>query len=166
SSLQYQAPPFNRIRNRDYQSAIEEGMRRQLQEVDTIARQTAAPTFENTVVALERTGVLLTRSLKVFGGVVNANTNDTLQEIQTAEAPKLAAHGDAIYLNPRLFQRVESVYDRRAALNLGPEQLALLERYHRDFVRAGAKLSPADKTKLSALNQEEAKLSTSFQNKL
>ena len=107
SSLQYEAPQFNRIRNRDYQSAIEEGMRRQLREVDSIARQTAEPTFENTIVAMERTGVLLTRSLKVFGGVANANTNDTLQEIQTAEAPKLAAHSDAIYLNPRLFQRVE-----------------------------------------------------------
>jgi peptidyl-dipeptidase Dcp len=166
SSLQYQAPQFNRIRNPDYRSAIEEGMRRQLQEVDTIARQTSEPTFETTIVALERTGVLLTRSLKVFGAVVNANTNDTLQQIQTAEAPKLAAHGDAIYLNPRLFQRVESVYDRRARLNLTPEQMALLERYHRDFVRAGAQLSPADKSKLSALNQEEAKLSTGFQNKL
>ncbi len=166
SSLQYQAPQFNRIRNPDYRSAIEEGMRRQLQEVDTIARQTSEPTFETTIVALERTGVLLTRSLKVFGAVVNANTNDTLQQIQTAEAPKLAAHGDAIYLNPGLFQRVESVYDRRARLNLTPEQMALLERYHRDFVRAGAQLSPADKSKLSALNQEEAKLSTGFQNKL
>ncbi|HEV7367147.1 MAG TPA: M3 family metallopeptidase [Gemmatimonadales bacterium] len=166
SSLQYQAPQFNRIRNPDYQSAIEEGMRRQLREVDSIARQTSEPTFDNTIVALERTGVLLTRSLKVFGGVVNANTNDTLQRIQTTEAPKLAAHTDAIYLNPKLFQRVESVYDRRAGLNLTPEQMALLGRYHRDFVRAGAQLSPADKSKLSALNQEEAKLSTSFQNQL
>jgi peptidyl-dipeptidase Dcp len=166
SSLQYQAPLFDRIRNPDYQSAIEEGMRRQLREVDSIARQTSEPTFDNTIVALERTGVLLTRSLKVFGGVVNANTNDTLQRIQTTEAPKLAAHTDAIYLNPKLFQRVESVYDRRAGLNLTPEQMALLGRYHRDFVRAGAQLSPADKSKLSALNQEEAKLSTSFQNQL
>ncbi|HEY0350782.1 MAG TPA: M3 family metallopeptidase [Gemmatimonadales bacterium] len=166
SPLQYQAPQFNRIRNPDYQSAIEEGMRRQLREVDAIARQTSAPTFDNTLVALERTGVLLTRSLKVFGAVVNANTNDTLQAIQTEAAPKLAAHTDAIYLNPHLFQRVESVYSRRAQLGLAPEQSALLERYHRDFVRAGAQLSPADKTRLSALNQEEAKLSTAFQNKL
>ena len=166
SSLQYQAPQFNRIRNPDYQSAIEEGMRRQLQEADAIARQTSEPAFENTIVAMERSGVLLTRALKVFGGVANANTNDTLQKIQTDEAPKLAAHTDAMYLNPRLFQRVERVYDRRAQLNLSPEQMALVERYHRDFVRAGAQLSPADKTRLSALNQEEAKLSTDFQNKL
>jgi peptidyl-dipeptidase Dcp len=166
SSLQYQAPQFNRIRNTDYQPAIEEGMRRQLQEADTIARQASEPTFENTIAAMERTGLLLTRTLKVFGAVVNANTNDTLQQIQTAEAPKLAAHTDAIYLNPRLFRRVESVYDRRAQLGLTPEQKALVERYHRDFVRAGAQLSPADKTRLSALNQEEAKLSTDFQNKL
>ena len=166
SPLQYQAPQFNRIRNTDYQSAIEEGMRRQLQEANAIAEQTSEPTFENTIVAMDRTGVLLTRSLKVFGGVVNANTNDTLQAIQTEEAPKLAAHTDAMYLNPRLFQRVESVYNRRAQLGLTPEQNALVERYHRDFVRAGAQLPPANKTRLSALNQEEAKLSTDFQNKL
>ena len=166
SGLQYQAPEFNRIHDPDYQPAIEEGMRLQLKEVDSIARQTSEPSFDNTLTAMERTGVLLTRTLKVFGAVANADINDTLQEIQTAEAPKLAAHGDAIYLNPRLFQRVESVYDRRASLNLTPEQMALVERYHRDFVRAGAQLSPADKTKLSALNQEEAKLSNDFQNKL
>jgi peptidyl-dipeptidase Dcp len=166
SALQYQAPEFNRIRDRDYQPAIEEGMRRQLREADSIARQTSEPTFENTIAAMERTGVLLTRTLKVFSAVANANTNDTLQQIQAEEAPELAAHSDAIFLNPALFQRVENVYDRRAQLNLTPEQKVLVERYHRDFVRAGARLSPSDKSKLSALNQEEAKLSTDFQNKL
>jgi peptidyl-dipeptidase Dcp len=166
SSLQYQAPRFDRIHNTDYQPAIEEGMRQQLREVDAIAGETSPPTFENTVEALERTGVLLTRVLKVFNGVVNANTNDTLQQIQTDEAPRLAAHADAIYLNDRLFRRLKSVYDRREALNLTPEQKVLVERYHRDFVRAGAQLSAGDKRRLSALNQEEAKLSTDFQNKL
>jgi peptidyl-dipeptidase Dcp len=166
SSLPYQAPPFDRIRDTDYQPAIEEGMRRQLREIDVIASPASEPTFENTIVAVERTGVLLTRVLRVFGGVVNANTNPTLQQIQTDEAPRLAAHGDAIYLNDRLFRRVESVYDRRATLGLTPEQKALVERYHRDFIRAGAQLSEADKSRLRALNQEEARLSTAFQNKL
>src|SRR5918995_665109 len=121
SALPYQAPPFDRIRDADYQPAIEEGMRRQRGEFDSIARQKAQPTFENTIVALERSGVLLTRVLKVFGAVVQANTNDTLQQIQIEEAPKLAAQSDARYLNPRLFQRVQSVYDRRTSLNLNPE---------------------------------------------
>ena len=166
SSLPYQAPAFNHIRNADYQPAIEEGMRRQRAELDSIARQQAPPTFENTIVALERTGDLLNRALKVFGAVVQANTNDTLQRVQTEEAPKLAAHSDARYLDARLFQRVHSVYQRRATLNLSPEQNTLVERYHLDFVRAGAQLPESAKDRLRQLNQEEARLSTSFQNKL
>jgi peptidyl-dipeptidase Dcp len=166
SSLPYQAPAFDRIRNGDYQPAIEEGMRRQRAELDSIARQPASPTFENTIVALERTGELLTRVLKVFASVVQANTNDTLQRVQTEEAPRLAAHSDALYLDSRLFQRVHSVYQRRASLKLPTEQNTLVERYHRNFVRAGAQLSEAPKNRLRQLNQEEARLSTDFQNKL
>jgi peptidyl-dipeptidase Dcp len=166
SSLPYQAPAFDRIRNGDYQPAIEEGMRRQRAELDSIARQPASPTFENTIVALERTGELLTRVLKVFASVVQANTNDTLQRVQTEEAPRLAAHSDALYLDSRLFQRVHSVYQRRASLKLSTEQNTLVERYHRNFVRAGAQLSEALKNRLRQLNQEEARLSTDFQTKL
>jgi peptidyl-dipeptidase Dcp len=166
SPLLYEAPPFDRIRNTDYQPAIEEGMRRQLAEFDSIARQQTPPTFDNTIVALERSGDLLTRALKVFGSVVQANTNDTLQQVQTEEAPELAAHVDAMYLDPRLFRRVHTVFDRRASLGLTAEQNALVERYHRDFVRAGAQLSEAAKDRLRKLNQEEARLSTDFQNKL
>jgi peptidyl-dipeptidase Dcp len=166
SSLAYQAPAFDRIRNGDYQPAIEEGMRRQRAELDSIARQPASPTFENTIVALERTGELLTRVLKVFASVVQANTNDTLQRVQTEEAPRLAAHSDALYLDSRLFQRVHSVYQRRASLKLSTEQNTLVERYHRNFVRAGAQLSEAPKNRLRQLNQEEARLSTDFQTKL
>jgi peptidyl-dipeptidase Dcp len=166
SSLPYQAPAFDRIRNGDYQPAIEEGMRRQRAELDSIARQPASPTFENTIVALERTGELLTRVLKVFASVVQANTNDTLQRVQTEEAPRLAAHSDALYLDSRLFQRVHSVYQRRASLKLSTEQNTLVERYHRNFVRAGAQLPESSKNRLRQLNQEEARLSTDFQNKL
>jgi peptidyl-dipeptidase Dcp len=166
SSLPYQAPAFDRIRNGDYQPAIEEGMRRQRAELDSIARQPASPTFENTIVALERTGELLTRVLKVFASVVQANTNDTLQRVQTEEAPRLAAHSDALYLDSRLFQRVHSVYQRRASLKLSTEQNTLVERYHRNFVRAGAQLPEAAKNRLRQLNQEEARLSTDFQTKL
>jgi peptidyl-dipeptidase Dcp len=141
-------------------------MRRHLDEVDAIANQTAAPTFENTIVALERSGALLTRVLKTFAGETSANTNDTLQAVQTEESPKLAAHSDAIFLDDKLFQRVRQIYDHRAQLGLSPEQTYLVERYHLDFVRAGANLSEADKTRLRALNQEESKLTNDFQNRL
>jgi peptidyl-dipeptidase Dcp len=166
STLPYQAPRFDLIRDEDYQPALEAGMRQQLAEVEAIANQTAAPTFENTLVALERSGQLLTRVSKVFGAVTQANTDSTLERVQTEEAPKLAAHNDAIYLNPRLFQRVKSLYDRRAQLGLTPEQTRLVERYHQIFVRAGANLSEADKARMRELNREESTLTTAFGNKL
>src|SRR5439155_22820075 len=101
-----------------------------------------------------------------FLAVVGANTNDTLQKIQDVEAPKLAAHHDAIYLNDQLYRRVKNVYDRRESSNLTLEQKALIERYNRDFVRAGAQLSEADKIRMRSINQELSKLSTEFSNKL
>jgi peptidyl-dipeptidase Dcp len=166
NTLPFGAPPFDRLENADYQPAIEEGMRRHLAEVSAIVEQTAAPTFDNTIVALERSGELLTRVLKVFGGVTSANTNDTLQSVQTEEAPKLAAHSDAIYLNDALFERVRQIHDGRERLGLTAEQQFLVERYYLDFVRAGAKLSEPEKTRLRALNQEESKLTAEFQNRL
>src|SRR6266576_277098 len=109
SPLRYQAPPFDRIHDADYQPAVEEGMRRQLAEVAGIASDTAVPSFDNTIVALEHSGVLLTRAFKVFIAMTQANTDDTLQRVQTEEAPRLAAHLDAIHLNDTLFRRVRSV---------------------------------------------------------
>lgn len=166
STLPFQAPPFDRIRAADYQPAMEEGMRQQIAEIEAIANQTSAPTFDNTIVPMERSGALLTRSSKVFFALTSANTDSTLQRIQEQEAPKLAAHSDAIFLNDKLFQRVKTIYDKRESLGLTPEQSFLVEQYRRNFVRAGAQLSEADKTRLRALNQEESKLSTDFQNKL
>src|SRR5437667_2564121 len=166
SPLLYQAPPFDRIHDADYQPAVEEGMRRQLAEVAGIASDTAVPSFDNTIVALEHSGVLLTRAFKVFIAITQANTDDTLQRVQTEEAPRLAAHLDAIHLNDTLFRRVKSVYDRRGDLGLDSVQAFLVERYYRDFVRAGALLPEPDKARLRALNQEESKLATDFQNRL
>jgi peptidyl-dipeptidase Dcp len=166
SSLPYHAPRFDLIRNEDYQPALEEGMRQQLAEIDSIAKQTRPPNFANTIVAMEKSGALLTRASKAFFGVIGANTNDTLQKVQSLEAPKLAAHNDAIYLNDQLYQRVKSIYDRRAESNFTPEQMALVERYNRDFVRAGAQLTEPDKIHMRSLNQELSKLSTDFSNKL
>src|ERR1051325_1788126 len=166
SPLQYQAPPFDRIHEADYQPAIEEGMKQNLSEIGKIAEQDSAPTFANTIEARERSGLLLPRVLKVFFPLTQANTDDTLQKIQAEEAPKLAAHHDAIYLNPKLFARVNALYDGRDRLDLDPEQKFLLEKYHRDFLRAGANLSDADKAALRALNTEESSLTTDFQNRL
>jgi peptidyl-dipeptidase Dcp len=166
STLQYHAPPFDRIKDADYQPAMEAGMRQQIAEMEAIASQSAAPTFDNTIVPMERSGALLTRVAKVFNAVTGANTDDTLQHIQEVVAPKLAAHSDAIYLNGVLFQRVKSIYDRREALEFNPEQKFLVELYYKNFIRAGAQLAEADKTRLRALNQEESKLTTDFQNKL
>ncbi|MCE5233177.1 MAG: peptidyl-dipeptidase Dcp [Xanthomonadaceae bacterium] len=164
STLPFQAPPFDKIKDADYQPALEEGMKRHLAEIGKIANNRAPATFDNTVLAMERSGTLLTRVAKVFFAITQANTNDTLQKVEEAEAPKLAAHQDAIYLNPKLFARVQAIYDHRDGLK--PDQKFLVERYERDFVHAGAKLSEADKQKLRALNQEESKLSTEFQNRL
>ncbi|HEX7337662.1 MAG TPA: M3 family metallopeptidase, partial [Gemmatimonadales bacterium] len=166
STLPYQAPPFDRIKVEHYQPALEEGMRRHLAEVESIAGASSEPTFDNTVAALERAGDLLTRAVYVFYPIVSANTSDSLQAVQTEVAPKLAAHTDAIYLNDKLFRRVKSIYDRRDALKLQGEEKRLIERYHRDFIRAGAQLSESDKTRLRAMNQEEARLTTEFQQKL
>ena len=166
SSLPFQAPPFDRIKDSDYQGAIEEGMRQHLAEIARIANNTAPATFDNTFVAMEKSGAMLTRTLHTFEAVTGANTNAALQKVQEAEAPRLAAHRDAIHLNNKLFARVRKVYDERATLKLDPESLRLVEVTYRDFVHAGAQLSDADKTKLKALNKEESTLSTQFTNKL
>ncbi len=164
SSLQYQAPVFDKITDADFQPAIEEGMKQQLAEVDAIANSSDAPTFDNTIAALERSGALFVRTVKVFDALAQANTNDTLQKIQEEEAPKRAAHQDAIALNPKLFARVKVVYDNRNSL--GAEEKIVAEHYYRNFIRAGAQLSTSDQEKLRELNKEESTLSTAFENKL
>ena len=166
STLPFQAPPFDKIKDADYQPAMEAGMAEQRAEMEKIADNKDAPTFENTIVAMEKTGSLLQRVGQVFGAVSGANTNPTLQKVQETEAPKLAALQDSIFLNPKLFARVEAVYNQRATLKLDPESLRLVEYDYKAFVHAGAKLSEADKAKLKKLNGEESTLSAQFVNKL
>ncbi|MFZ2492784.1 MAG: M3 family metallopeptidase [Thermoanaerobaculia bacterium] len=166
STLPYQAPPFDKIKDSDFLPAIEEGMRQELAEVEAIADNPEAPTFENTIVEMEKTGALGRRVGRVFGGVAQSNTNPTLQKIQTILAPKQAAHRDAISLNPKLFARVKAIYDQRNTLELDPGQKLLVERYYKNFVRAGAQLSEDDKTKLRALNKEQSKLTNEFRQKI
>jgi len=166
SSLPFQAPPFDKIKDSDYQPAIEAGMARQIEEVRTIAENPAPPTFENTVVALEKTGQLFMRVMLVFNGVTGANLNPELQKVQDIEAPKLAAHLDAIYLNSKLFARISAIYKERASLHLDAEALRLVEYDYLQFVHAGANLSDRDKEELKKLNEEESTLSNAFTTKL
>ncbi|HEY3520520.1 MAG TPA: peptidyl-dipeptidase Dcp [Rhodanobacteraceae bacterium] len=166
STLPFQAPPFDKIKDADYQPAIEEGMRQQQAEIEKIANNSEAPTFDNTIVAMEKTGQMLYRVMNTFSAVAGANTDDTLQKIQETEAPKLSAHQDAIYLNPKLFARIQALYNKRDSLKLDPESARLLEWDYKEFVLNGAKLSDADKTKLKQFNEKEASLSAQFQNKL
>jgi len=166
SSLSYQAPPFDIIKDAHFKPALEEGMKEQMAEINKIANSTAAPTFENTLVAMEKSGQLLTRVRNIFDLLTGANTNPDLQKVQEEIAPKQAAHQDAIYLNAKLFKRIETIYNNRAALKLDAESMRLVEYSYQQFLLAGAKLSDADKAKLKKLNEEEASLSAKFTNQL
>ncbi|NCD69173.1 peptidyl-dipeptidase Dcp [Mucilaginibacter sp. R11] len=164
SKLPLQAPDFAKIKDSDYQPALEEGMKQQQAEINKIAENTEAPTFENTLVALEKSGQLLTRVNNVFSLVSSANTNPTLQKVQEEEAPKLAANTDAIFLNTKLFKRVQTIYQKRNELKLDAESKRLVEYYEQKFELAGANLSESDKETLKKYNQEEAGLSAKFVN--
>ncbi len=166
SPLPFQAPQFDRIQDADFKPALEEGMRQQKAEVEAIASNPEPATFANTLVALEKSGQLLGRVNNVFNALTGANTDPELQALREEMAPKLAAHRDAIYLNGKLFDRIQALYEKRAELKLDPESERLLEYDYKEFVQAGAKLSPADKAKLSELNAEEATLSARFTNQL
>jgi peptidyl-dipeptidase Dcp len=136
STLPYHVPPFDKIKDEHFIPAIEAGMREQLKEVDVVANSAEKPTFDNTVVTLERTGRLLDRAERTFANLNACNTNPTMQKIEKEMAPKLSAHRDAIHLNGKLFAPLEEVYDKRDTLGLDPESAYLLERYYKDFVRA------------------------------
>jgi peptidyl-dipeptidase Dcp len=166
SPLPYQMPPFDRIKESDYRPAFEEGMKRQLEEVKAIASNKEAPTFENTIVALEKSGELLNRTNAIFGNLTSSNTNPEHDAIDSEMSPKFAAHYDTIFLDPALFARVDKLYQSRQSLGLDPESLRLVERYHLQFVRAGARLDDAGKAKLRDYNQKLASMGTQFQQML
>ncbi|MGF6189345.1 peptidyl-dipeptidase Dcp [Serratia sp. 2723] len=166
SQLPFQAPRFDVISESDYAPAIAAGIQQKLAEVEKIANNPEPPSFDNTFVALEKSGALLTRTMNVFGAMTSANTSDALQKLDEETSPKLAALDDAIMLNSKLFARIKAIYDRRDSLKLDGESLRLVEVTYKNYVLAGANLSDADKTQLKALNQEAATLSTQFTNKL
>lgn len=166
STLPFHAPDFTKIADTDYQPAIERGIAAQLAEIEAIANNPEPATFENTLVAMQRSGQLLARAYYPFSQLTSANTNDTLDAAQAAIAPKLAAMNDAIYLNDALFQRVKAIYDTRAAMSMTAEDAMLLETVYGDFVHAGALLSAADKQALTEINSRIAELQTEFSQKL
>lgn len=166
STLPFQTPDFARIRDSDYLPALLAGMARQKTEVTAIANQKAAPNFDNTVAAMERSGLLLERANLAFSAVNGANTNDVLQATDTKTAPLFAAHNDFIYLNAKLFQRFKYLNDHQAGLNLNPEQAKLLDVYYKQFVHAGAELPKAKQAELKVINERLSTLQTAFNQKL
>ena len=162
SSLPYYFPPFDRIQDEHYAPAFEAGMAGDLKEIEAIAQNSAEPTFENTIVAMERAGETLSRVRRIFFNLNGTITNPDMQAVEKEMAPKLSAHSDAILLNPALFKRIQSLHDRKEELGLDAESKRLLERYYIDFVRAGAKLSESEKERLKAINSELATLRTTF----
>jgi peptidyl-dipeptidase Dcp len=162
SSLPYQLPPFDRIRDADYRPAFIDGMAAQRLEIDAIAHNPQGATFDNTIVAIERSGLLLNRVTTAFFNLNDSNGNDEMLKIETEMAPLLSAHDDAIHLDAALFARIDTLYAQRMQLHRDPESLQLLERYHTEFVRAGAQLSEGDKTRLRDFNQQLSTLTTQF----
>jgi len=166
STLPYHAPAFDKIKDTDYEPALEAGMAEQLKEVDAIAENPAPPTFENTFIPLEKSGQLFYRTLYVFNAVTSANSSPELERVQEVEAPKFAAQDDAIYLNEKLFKRVSTIYKQLDTLKLDPESRRLVDVYYKKFVHEGANLSPENKTKLKKMNEELSTLENSFRSKL
>lgn len=162
STLPLHYPQFDKIKDSDFAPAFDAGMAAQLKEVDAIANQKAKPTFDNTIIALEKSGATLDRATTVFFNLVGADTNDARKKLQADYSAKFAAHRDAISLNGKLFARIQTLYDQRSKLGLDAQGVRLVEKYYSDFVRDGAKLSDADKTTLKAMNAELANLGTTF----
>ncbi len=166
SPLPFQAPAFDQVKVEHYLPAFEAGMQQQLEQVRLIAENTDAPTFDNTMTELERSGEILRRVSSTFFNMTSAHTNGDLQAIQAEIAPRLAAHSDNIKLNERLFHRIQTLYQNRATSGLNEEQLRLLKEQYEDFVRAGAQLTLEQKIRIRSINEELSSLTTKFQNNL
>ena len=162
STLYFKYPPFDKIKNAHYAPAFGKGMAEQLVEIAAIANQSGAPTFENTIVAMEKSGQLLDRVATVFYSLASAHTNDSLELVRSEMAPKLSAHSDQILLNSKLFERIRTLYDQKTSFGLDAEAVRLVEETYKDFIRAGANLSADDKKRLKTLNAELATQQTTF----
>ena len=166
STLPYGLPPFDTISDSDFRPGFEAGMREQREEIDAIAHNSEPASFDNTILAMERSGRMLSRVATVFFNLSSSNSNDEIDAIEAEMAPKLSAHQDATYLDADLFARIKTLYDSRDTLGLDAEGLRLVERYYIDFVHAGAELSDADKETLKDYNSQLSTLTTQFQQNL
>jgi len=162
----YQIPPFDEVKEDHYMPAFEKGMKEQLEEIDQIANNPEQPTFENTLVELERTGKTLSKVADVFFNLLSSNTNELMDKIAAEVSPKLSAHSDAISLNKKLFDRVHAVYEQRNELGLSTEQMRLVEETHKGFIRSGVQLDTPSMDKLTQINQELSSLSVQFDQNL
>ncbi|MFA5816478.1 MAG: M3 family metallopeptidase [Bacteroidales bacterium] len=161
-SSPFGVPPFDLIKPHHYTPAFSLGMEEHMKEVESVINNKVEPTFENTIVALDKSGELLARVSRIFFGLAEANTNDSLQQIQVDISPKLSAHSDAISLNPKLFSRIKSVYENQKKFNLDAAQTYILENLYKGFVRNGANLSPEKQEELKKLNSELSVLTVQF----
>ena len=166
SELTFELPPFALIQEEHYLPAFYEGMKAQLAEVQVILDTPGDASFENTIVALEKSGKILERVSMVFFNKSSSDTNDALEAMRAEIAPKLSAHHDAIMLNPKFFARIKDLYDKRVSLNLNSEDSWLLERYYKDLIQSGAHLSDQQRARLTELNGALSKLSTTFSKNL
>ncbi|MDN3920772.1 M3 family metallopeptidase [Roseateles violae] len=162
SPLPLQYPQFDQVRDGDFAPALDLGMAQQLQEIEAIAANPAAPSFDNTIVAMERSGRVLARASGLLFSLLGADSNPARQKLQADYAARLAAHRDAVALNPKLYARVDALYQKREQLGLAPDQVRLIERHHRNLVRAGAQLDEAQKTRMRAINAELATVAARF----
>lgn len=162
----YEVPPFDKIEIRHYKPAVEQAIVRHQKEIDSIASNPAAPDFENTIAALDRSGETLDRVYTTFSLVAAADNNEAMQQADLEISPAVAAHRDDIYLNEKLFERVEAVYEKLDSLPLTPEQKRLTELTYKNFVRAGAGLTPRSKKRLREINSELTTLGIRFGNNL
>ena len=159
----FNVPPFDKIKNEHYKPAIEEAIKKQSAEIEEIVNNSEAPTFENTLVAYDNSGVMLSEVYSCFTNVNASNTSDSLQEIAKEIAPAISKHNDDVYLNEKLFARIKTVYDKKAELNLNSEQIMLLETVYRDFVWNGANIVPENKERFRAINEELSLLELQFE---
>tara|TARA_B000000475_G_scaffold271939_1_gene271195 strand:+ start:3004 stop:5088 length:2085 start_codon:yes stop_codon:yes gene_type:complete len=162
SGLYMSYPPFDLIKNEHYMPAFSKGMSNHIKEIELIINNNEEPTFKNTIVAMEMSGQLLDRVATVFYALTSANTNEQMEKIRAEIAPKLSSHSDKILLNAKLFKRVESVYKNRNSIDLDAESIRLIEKYYKDFVRSGSKLSKEQKERLKSINSKISVLQTRF----
>lgn len=158
----YGAPPFDKIKNEHYLPAFHEGIKQHQAEIDAIANSSDAPTFENTLVALDNSGELLEKVSSVFFNLYSSNTNEGMEKIANEISPEITEHNDNLYLNEKLFSRIKQIYDTRESLKLDTEQERMLEKHYMDFIRSGANLDEAGKSRLREINKELALAELNF----